>query len=127
MTTQHTITMNRSRSLSTPTRSVSKDAFRRDISMSLLTRRVGVGRSLLILLALVLAPVPCSADELFPPELTKFEPIALNPVFTARGEGHWDVKHRERGWIVREGDLWRMWFTGYDGTKTGQRQLGYAT
>ncbi len=127
MATQHTITMNRSRSLFTPTRSVSEDDSTRHFSSSSLTLRVCVGGSLFILLALVLAPAICSADELFPPELTKFEPIALNPVFTARGEGHWDVKHRERGWIVREGDLWRMWFTGYDGTKTGQRQLGYAT
>ena len=94
------------------------------------TNRVAtVGRwyARLFVLALVLAPVTCSADELFPPELTKFKPIAANPVFTAQGEGHWDVKLRERGWIIREGDLWRMWFTGYDGTKTGRRQLGYAT
>lgn len=81
----------------------------------------------LIVLAVILAPVTCSADELFPPELTKFEPIATNPVFTAQGEGHWDVKIRERGWIIREGDLWRMWFTGYDGTRPGRRMLGYAT
>jgi len=87
----------------------------------------GLPQTLLIVLAIILVPVACSADELFPPELTKFEPIASNPVFTARGEGHWDVKIRERGWIIRDGDLWRMWFTGYDGTKTGRRMLGYAT
>ena len=127
MATQHTITMNRSRPLSIPTRSVSEGASTRHFSSSSLTLRVGVGGSLFILLALVLVPVPCSADELFPPELTQFAPIASNPVLTARGDGHWDVKLRERGWIMREGDLWRMWFTGYDGTKTGQRQLGYAT
>ena len=84
-------------------------------------------RTLLFVVVLILAPVTCSADELFPPELTKFEPIASNPVFTAQGEGHWDVKIRERGWIIREGDLWRMWFTGYDGTRPGQKMLGYAT
>ena len=127
MATHYTTTMNRSRSLFTPTRSVSEDDSTRHFSSSSLTLRVCVGGSLFILLALVLAPAICSADELFPPELTMFEPIDLNPVFTARGDGHWDVKLRERGWIVREGDLWRMWFTGYDGTKTGRRQLGYAT
>ena len=84
-------------------------------------------RSLLFVLALVLASTTGSADDLFPAELTTFEPIASNPVYTAQGEGHWDVKIRERGWIIREGDLWRMWFTGYDGTKTGRRLLGYAT
>ena len=88
---------------------------------------IGCWHTLLFVLALVLTQVTCSADELFPPELTKFEPIASNPVFTAQGEGHWDVKIRERGWIIREGDLWQMWFTGYDGTKTGRRLLGYAT
>lgn len=67
------------------------------------------------------------ADDLFPKELTDFEPIATNPVFAAEGEGHWDVKIRERGWIIREGDNWRLWYTGYDGTREGQKMLGYAT
>ena len=88
---------------------------------------IGRSHTLLLMLVFVLAPVTCSADELFPDELTKFEPIASNPVFTAWGEGHWDVKIRERGWIIREGDLWRMWFTGYDGTRPGRKMLGYAT
>lgn len=68
-----------------------------------------------------------NADELFPKELTRFAPIAANPVFTAEGEGHWDAKIRERGWIIRDGDTWRMWYTGYDGTRPGQKMLGYAT
>lgn len=67
------------------------------------------------------------ADDLFPDKLTQFTPIDANPVFVAAGEGHWDVKMRERGWILREGDQWRMWFTGYDGTRPGQKMLGYAT
>jgi beta-1,2-mannobiose phosphorylase / 1,2-beta-oligomannan phosphorylase len=67
------------------------------------------------------------AAEPFPAELTHFEPIAANPVFTAEGEGHWDVKIRERGWILRDGDRWRMWYTGYDGTREGRKMLGYAT
>ena len=83
--------------------------------------------TLLVVLTLVFVPVTCLADELFPDELTKFEPITSNPVFAAQGDGHWDVKLRERGWIIREGDLWRMWFTGYDGTRPGQKMLGYAT
>lgn len=67
-----------------------------------------------------------AADE-FPRELTQFEPIAANPVFTAAGDGHWDVKIRERGWIIREAHQWRMWYTGYDGTRPGRKLLGYAT
>lgn len=68
-----------------------------------------------------------SADDLFPDDLIHFEPIATNPVFTGAGDGHWDVKIRERGWILRDGDQWRMWYTGYDGTRPGQKMLGYAT
>ncbi|WP_373653326.1 glycosylase [Schlesneria sp. DSM 10557] len=67
------------------------------------------------------------ADEEFPPELTQFESDPRNPLFLGAGEGHWDVKIRERGWILREGNQWKMWYTGYDGTRPGQKKLGYAT
>lgn len=84
----------------------------------------GQGIAWLLLFALHLS---ACADELFPDVLTHFEPIPANPVFTAEGDGHWDVKIRERGWILRDGDLWRMWYTGYDGTRPGLKMLGYAT
>ena len=67
------------------------------------------------------------ATDLFPPEFVDFAPADANPVFTAGGPGSWDVKIRERGWILREGDDWHLWFTGYDGTGAGMRKLGYAT
>ncbi len=54
-------------------------------------------------------------------------PYDKNPVFTSAGPGHWDVKIRERGWILREGQQWKMWYTGYDGTRPGKKMLGYAT
>lgn len=63
----------------------------------------------------------------FPRELVAFEGSGDNPVFTAAGPGHWDAKIRERGWILREGGTWHLWYTGYDGSRTGTRQLGYAT
>lgn len=63
----------------------------------------------------------------FPAELVCFKPAKCNPVFTAQGEGHWDVKIRERGWIMRENNQYRMWYTGYDGTREGQKMLGYAS
>jgi hypothetical protein len=63
----------------------------------------------------------------FPPELVKWTPYLGNPILTAEGPGHWDVKIRERGWIMHDGDAWRMWFTGYDGTREGLKMLGYAT
>ncbi len=63
----------------------------------------------------------------FPAELVEFVPSPENPVFTAAGTGHWDAKIRERGWILREGGAYHLWYTGYDGTTEGVRQLGYAT
>lgn len=74
-----------------------------------------------------------SSEELFPKELTSFSPAAANPVFIAQGEGRWDVKIRERGWILFDRNAtdkpaaWRMWYTGYDGTREGQKKLGLAT
>ncbi|MCR9229409.1 MAG: glycosylase [bacterium] len=68
-----------------------------------------------------------SAEEItFPEELTKFVPYQHNPIFEAQGPGHWDVKIRERGWIMPEGDLYHLWFTGYDGSREGLKKLGYA-
>lgn len=67
------------------------------------------------------------ATATFPAELVEFTPCAKNPIFTAEGPGHWDVKIRERGWILRDGEVWHLWFTGYDGTREGIKLLGHAT
>lgn len=66
-----------------------------------------------------------SAD--FPPELVNWSPGPNNPIFTAEGPGKWDAKIRERGWILRDGDTYKLWFTGYDGTREGIKLLGLAT
>jgi beta-1,2-mannobiose phosphorylase / 1,2-beta-oligomannan phosphorylase len=66
------------------------------------------------------------SDVKFPPELVKFVPYRVNPVFAAE-PGKWDARIRERGWILREGGVWKLWYTGYDGTRDGLRMLGYAT
>lgn len=82
---------------------------------------------------MVQSAVSAFAADMFPRELTDFEPAPGNPLFTARGEGHWDVKIRERGWILFDQNApagtppWRMWYTGYDGTREGQKKLGLAT
>lgn len=81
----------------------------------------------------VLASLRQSHAEDFPPELTQFAASTANPVFIARGEGHWDAKIRERGWILfdpkakPDQPAWRMWYTGYDGTREGVKLPGYAT
>src|SRR5438046_2710775 len=64
--------------------------------------------------------------EKFPPELVNFVSYGKEPVFAAE-PGKWDAKIRERGWILREGGLYKLWYTGYDGTQDGLRMLGYAT
>lgn len=76
---------------------------------------------------LVLGLAPLRGETPFPPELVDFEPYAQNPIFTGAGSGHWDAKIRERGWIMRQGDAWHLWYTGYDGSRDGIKQLGYAT
>src|SRR5690348_10489424 len=73
------------------------------------------------------AAAPDSATSDFPSELVNWKAWPENPIFTADGPGHWDVTIRERGWVMREGDAWRLWFTGYDGTREGLKMLGYAT
>jgi predicted GH43/DUF377 family glycosyl hydrolase len=83
----------------------------------------------LVLCAFVVPLVAQDAPQphKFPPELVDFVPYERNPVFTAAGPGHWDVKIRERGWILRDGDKYLMWYTGYNGTRTGLKALGLAT
>ncbi len=65
--------------------------------------------------------------EPWPETLTRFEPLVPQPVFMGAGEGAWDARIRERGAILHDGDLWKLWYTGYDGTRPGLKMLGYAT
>lgn len=67
------------------------------------------------------------ASAPFPPELVDWKLAADAPVFVSGGANSWDAKIRERGWILHEGGAFHLWYTGYDGTSTGLRQLGYAT
>jgi hypothetical protein len=71
-------------------------------------------------------PAKPPIGEKFPPELVKFVPYGKGPIFAAE-PGKWDAKIRERGWILREGGVYKLWYTGYDGTQDGLRMLGYAT
>ena len=70
---------------------------------------------------------PLSPERSFRQSWLHSNRYQANPVFTAAGPGHWDVKIRERGWILRDGETYRMWYTGYDGTRDGIKLLGYAT
>lgn len=86
-----------------------------------------------IFLALLISAI-ARADD-FPPELVRFQQHGDKPVFTAAGPGTWEVKIRERGWIhldpaaneTSAKPKYRLWYTGYDGTREGIKRLGYAT
>lgn len=65
-----------------------------------------------------------TVNEKFPQELIHFIPYAANPVFSGTGDSTWDSNIRERGYILREGDTWYLWYTGYE--KGKDRHLGYA-
>ncbi len=99
-----------------------------------MVRRTTSLKSLLILCAALAAllvglrqTTSSQTPDGFPRELVSFTPDVHNPLFTGAGPGQWDAKIRERGWILREGDSWHLWYTGYDGTRAGIKQLGYAT
>jgi hypothetical protein len=64
---------------------------------------------------------------LFPPELVDFVPYENNPVFNGTGKDTWDNKIRERGYILLEDGIYKMWYTGYNGSETATKYLGYAT
>jgi len=77
-------------------------------------------------------PASAPSDADFPSKLVDFVPYAANPVFAGTGRDTWDRQIRERGYIRKEGGLWRLWYTGYndhrgDTHRTEARYLGYAT
>jgi hypothetical protein len=75
----------------------------------------------------ILTAAFAAADDRFPPELVRFEPLPGQPAFQGAGKGAWDARIRERGWVLREPDGWKLWYTGYDGTRGGLKMLGLAT
>ena len=81
-------------------------------------------RTLLVLVsmafcvALALNTQVRAGDEEFPSELVDFVPYQFNPVFEADGGDTWDRVIRERGTILREGDTYHMWYTGYSERST---------
>ena len=83
--------------------------------------------STLLFLVAILSSAQEPKGPKFPRELVDFVPHSTKPVFTAGGEGQWDAKIRERGWILKEGDVYKLWYTGYTGAKDGICMLGYAT
>ncbi len=63
----------------------------------------------------------------FDPEMVSFVPYQGNPVFSGTGTGTWDQRIRERGFILFENGLYKMYYTGYNPEMARQKFLGYAT
>ena len=66
-------------------------------------------------------------NEEFPNALVEFVPYKANPIFKGTGTNTWDKQIRERGYIIFEKGIYKMWYTGYNGDDTVTKYLGYAT
>ena len=62
----------------------------------------------------------------FPSELVEFKAYDQNPIFAGTGADSWDKHIRERGYILKEGEEWHLWYTGYPDGKNPAMSLGYA-
>jgi sucrose-6-phosphate hydrolase SacC (GH32 family) len=80
----------------------------------------------LVLLLAALVARPGLADD-FPRSLVRWTPSPAEPVFAGSGDGAWDRKIRERGWILYEDGTYHLWYTGYNDDKSPNRFLGHAT
>jgi beta-1,2-mannobiose phosphorylase / 1,2-beta-oligomannan phosphorylase len=63
----------------------------------------------------------------FPDSLTQWVQDPKEAIFQGAGGDAWDAKIRERGWILRVGDEFRLYYTGYNDTLSPTRFLGLAT
>jgi beta-1,2-mannobiose phosphorylase / 1,2-beta-oligomannan phosphorylase len=71
------------------------------------------------------APVPNQVE--FASEMVEFVPFDHNPLFSGTGTETWDKVIRERGFIIAEEGIFKMWYTGYSGKEGDLKILGYAT
>ncbi|MEP7110445.1 MAG: glycosylase [Ferruginibacter sp.] len=65
--------------------------------------------------------------EEFPDAMVEFVAYEKNPVFMGTGTDTWDRQIRERGYIIFENGIYKMWYTGYNGDDTVTKYLGYAS
>ncbi len=59
--------------------------------------------------------------------MVEFSPSENNPVFRGTGTDTWDKQIRERGYILVEDGIYKMWYTGYNLERSDSMSLGYAT
>ncbi|MDC6366825.1 MULTISPECIES: glycosylase [Flavobacteriaceae] len=62
----------------------------------------------------------------FPVELVSFSPEPEKPLFTGTGTNTWDAQIRERGFILFDEGVYKLWYTGYNDSISEKRFLGLA-
>jgi sucrose-6-phosphate hydrolase SacC (GH32 family) len=62
----------------------------------------------------------------FATEMVEFVPYEHNPLFSGTKSDTWDRQIRERGFIMFDEGIYKMWYTGYEGDND-PKALGYAT
>lgn len=63
----------------------------------------------------------------FAREMVEFKPYDHNPLFSGTDTDTWDRHIRERGFILPDEGIYKMWYTGYSGGGDDPKYLGYAT
>jgi hypothetical protein len=77
-------------------------------------------------IAAVLSPCHARSED-FPDSIVKWVEASPRALLSGTGRATWDRAIRERGFILREGEKYRLWYTGYDGSQTGSKYLGLAS
>ena len=54
---------------------------------------------------------------------TKYEG---NPVLDVGPSGSWDSAHVTEPWVIKDGDVYKMWYSGTDQSTNLQKKIGYA-
>jgi predicted GH43/DUF377 family glycosyl hydrolase len=92
-----------------------------------ITVPIAVAMVLSGMLAIDLDAAEAQPGSEFPDELVHFEPLTTNIVFAGTGQETWDRSIRERSYILREGNRWKMWYNGYHSGRKPTHFLGLAT
>ena len=82
--------------------------------------------ALLIGLASASGSASARGDD-FPADLVHWVPAEAAPVFAGTGTETWDKRIRERGFVLRSGGSYHLWYTGYNDDLSPKRLLGHAT
>lgn len=66
-------------------------------------------------------------NQWFPKEVVAFAPYSDRSLFSGTDTSTWDKHIRERGFILYDDGIYKMWYTGYNPGRSALKFLGYAT